>query len=247
MSLPKILKPKKRYKLERLGKSNDGGYLVTRTTVMQASILISFGINSDCSFEEEFVKLNHINTLCYDNSITPSYWKKKLYNDFGAALFNFNLNFFVNSLKSYIKHYYFFRNISNKLITKKIETGSIKKILNNLTTVKNIFFKIDIEGSEYRILNELIRYQDIICGLVIEFHDLDLHLDRVIDFVKNFKLELTHIHPNNYGGTDLNNDPKVLEITFEKDPMIKNNKLILPNPLDEKNNKLQKDIFLKFY
>ena len=46
-----------------------------------------------------------------------------------------------------------------------------------------IFLKIDIEGSEYRILDDLIRYQDLIKGLVIEFHNIDLHMEKILNFI----------------------------------------------------------------
>jgi len=38
---------------------------------------------------------------------------------------------------------------------------------------------MDIEGGEYRILDNLIKHQDKICGIVIEFHDIDLHLEKI--------------------------------------------------------------------
>jgi len=247
MALPKIFKPKKNYKLERIGRSNDGGYLLTKSSIIQANTLISFGIGSDCSFEEDFVRFNKVTTLCYDKSITSSYWKKKLFNDFGAALYNFNLDFFFSSLKEYTNYKAFFRNKSNQLIIENIDFGSIGKIFNKFYNLEFFFFKVDIEGSEYRILEELIIFQDKICGLVIEFHDLDLHLNKVVDFIKNFKLELTHIHPNNFGGTDLNKDPKVIELSFERNPIVYNDILILPNSLDQKNNPKKNDILLNFY
>ena len=53
-------------------------------------------------------------------------------------------------------------------------------------------------------------------GLVIEFHDVDLHQEKILEFINNFNLELTHIHPNNFGLKDDNGDPKVIEMTFEK-------------------------------
>ena len=62
----------------------------------------------------------------------------------------------------------------------------------------DIFFKIDIEGSEYRILSQLIKHSSHISGLVIEFHDCDLNLDKIINFVENFELQIVHIHVNNW-------------------------------------------------
>ncbi|MCL1128082.1 hypothetical protein [Shewanella surugensis] len=42
----------------------------------------------------------------------------------------------------------------------------------------NIFLKIDIECSEYRILDTLIKNQDKITGMVIEFHHCDVSYSR---------------------------------------------------------------------
>ena len=99
-----------------------------------------------------------------------------------------------------------------------------------------IIFKIDIEGSEYRILQELIEIQDSICALIIEFHDIDLHLEKIIYFTKEFDLTLTHIHPNNYGEKDKNGNPTVVELTFERNPTANSNDLSLPNISDQPNN-----------
>ena len=50
---------------------------------------------------------------------------------------------------------------------------------NHSGETKPVFFKIDIEGSEYRILDDLINYQKVIEGLVVEFHNVDLHLEKI--------------------------------------------------------------------
>lgn len=49
-----------------------------------------------------------------------------------------------------------------------------------------LFLKIDIEGFEYRILDEIIQYSDILTGVVIEFHDCDLHMHRILKFISEF-------------------------------------------------------------
>ena len=85
------------------------------------------------------------------------------------------------------------------------------------TTSKNIFFKIDIEGSEYRILDTLIKNQSRVNGLVIEFHDCDIHLDKIKQFIKLFKLNLVHIHGNNFSKIRTDDQlPLILELTFSK-------------------------------
>ena len=70
MSLPKYLKPKKQYLLERIGNNNDGGYLVNSTSILNSRSLISFGIGNNWSFEKNFQKINNeCKIYCYDNYI----------------------------------------------------------------------------------------------------------------------------------------------------------------------------------
>jgi len=246
MALHRTLNPKKNFNLIRCGRNNDGGYLVSNKTILEAKTLIAFGILDDCSFEGDFIKINSVNVYCYDHTVNKSYWKKRIYNDIGAFLYNFNWPFIKNTLTRYFEFRNFFKMKSNYLDIKTITTSSIKKILSENNFPKPLFFKIDIEGSEYRILDELMEFQDNLCGLVIEFHDLDLNLDRVKNFINNFKLSLTHIHPNNYGSVDEKNDPLVIEMTFEKHPEESKKNLIFPNEFDQPNNPNNKDIILNF-
>ena len=61
---------------------------------------------------------------------------------------------------------------------------------------QNVFLKIDIEGAEYRILNCLIKHTKQISGLVIELHSVDVHIDRIKDFIEKFPLPIVHTHAN---------------------------------------------------
>ena len=61
MALNKKLNPKKNFNLIRCGRNNDGGYLVSNKTILEAKTLIAFGILDDCSFESDFIKINPVN------------------------------------------------------------------------------------------------------------------------------------------------------------------------------------------
>lgn len=86
---------------------------------------------------------------------------------------------------------------------------------------KNIFLKIDIERSEYRILNQIINYNEMLTGLAIEFHDYDLNKDRVHDFINKIEMELIHVHVNELGSISCDNTPIALEFSFSKYPLKK--------------------------
>ena len=189
--LPKELKPKHCYNLIRLGKNNDGGYLVEKNSLLNSESLISFGINLDWSFEKDFFKLKDRPIHCYDHTIKYSFLKKVSRNSF-FKFFNKKYHS-ISGLKeifSNIKLYKSYKNFfSGKVVHFESAIGlgknlaDMNSVFNRINSNK-IFLKIDIEGSEYRVLHDLINYQNKIIGLIIEFHNVDLHIQRILNFIK---------------------------------------------------------------
>jgi hypothetical protein len=182
--------------LVRLGKSNDGGYLVSQSDIIKTDALIGLGICDDWSFEENFVKQKDVPVYAYDASINFKFWVKKTLAEIVKNPFN------LYPLKKFISYKKFFKNDKKHLKkfvglnTNNNNHCTLSSILDELT-YQNIFMKIDIEGSEYRLLDTLISNQNRITGLVIEFHDCDLYLDTIKRFIRNFDLKLAHIQANN--------------------------------------------------
>ena len=254
--LPNFLYPKYETELIRLGKKNDGGYSISSESLYNTEYLFSFGINDDFSFEEDF----------YNKAKAKTKVKIKAY-DFVVS-WKFFIRQFINgdirSLIKYIKHKYFFKGNDKIHIKKYIVPIGSKNIfpyfaedkitdinsilLNNQSD--NLFFKIDIEGSEYRILNQLIENESRLSGLAIEFHDCDLHKDKIKNFIENFKLQLVHIHVNNADFIDPDGFPRALELTFSPPKFNKenlNNHKKFPTLIDQPNNLLSKDYIIEFY
>lgn len=245
MTLPNILKPKKKYDLIRIGSNNDGGYLCTLNSAKQSKTLICLGIWLDWVFEKEFLKIkkNKINFFPVDDNLDLIFILKTIYKDIGKFFFYFDIKSIFNSIYILFDYLLFIRKF---IIKTTVDYGFLENLIKR-KKLNNIFLKIDIEGSEYRILNEIIKNKNKINCIIIEFHDVDLHIKKIVDFIQKLKFELTHIHPNNFGGMDINRNPKVLEITLEKKPkLIKYQKINLPHKLDFRNNPKIKDIKLKF-
>lgn len=246
MSLPKILKPKIKTKLRRFGRNYDGGYLVTKKSVTSAKSLLSFGILDDVSFEKDFTNLNKVDVHCFDHTVGRNFWKKKIYNDLGAGLYNLNFAFIKNTFNRYFEFKKFFFIKSNFLNIKTIKQESLSEIIKSKNLQQPIFLKVDIEGSEYRILDEIVQLQEKFCTLIIEFHDVDINLKKICNFIDNFNLKLTHTHPNNYGFIAQKSLPTVIECTFERDPEMEEGDVSLPNEFDQPNDPLTKDFKLIF-
>ena len=243
MAIDKVLKPKKKYKLVRLGSLNDGGYLVGENSLKNAETLISFGIEDNWQFEKDF-QITNMNSKvkCFDDKSILKYLVKKFIIELFLLPYYRRLNFI-----KYFKNIINFLKIRKKIdfIQKKISYDDLKNIFIDIKN-DNIFLKIDIEGHEYRILDDLLLNQKKIIGLVIEFHDCDLHLEKIIKFLSSFNLTLVHVHGNNFAERDLNGDIIVLELTFSKNPIQVNDICVLPNKLDMPNCHNKSEVILNF-
>ena len=133
-------------------------------------------------------------------------------------------------------HYVRFGKGGEKIVTENYPTFDLKP---------KFFLKIDIEGSEYEILQDIISFSNYINALVIEFHDVHLNLNKITNFIENIDLKLIHVHPNNNSNC-VNNIPIVLEFSFERNPIIVEDNVSFPHYLDQKNNKRKDDLSLDF-
>jgi hypothetical protein len=79
-----------------------------------------------------------------------------------------------------------------------------------------IFCKLDIEGFEYELIEELAFLEHQISGLVVEFHNTFAMRETFIRSLRQLKSNyaVVQTHVNNYGGIAADGQPVVFEITF---------------------------------
>ena len=78
-NLPNFFTFKSANDLIRIGKKNDGGYLVSRSDINMSDVLISLGIGEDWSFEEDLADIKNIEVFSYDASINQKVFFSKIY------------------------------------------------------------------------------------------------------------------------------------------------------------------------
>ena len=62
--------------------------------------------------------------------------------------------------------------------------------------------------------DEIIAIEERLTGLVIELHDVDIHLNKIEKFIDKFSLNLVHVHANNFAPIRAYDHlPIVLELT----------------------------------
>ena len=218
--------------LVRLGVESDGGYLVSEADVRRSTMLLGFGINTDWTFEMDFRKRNPVPVIAFDASTDFRLFIKTSL----AALLQKEVGKAVATPFRYLALRRFFSG-ENELHRKFVgfsDDGvnvSMNEIMEGLDGA-DIFVKMDIEGSEYRCLGDLLAHQHIISGAAIEFHDIDLHIDKVVEFVRAFELDIAHIHANNNAPITDEGLPVVVEITFSRYGTFTDDPPALPHRLD---------------
>ena len=146
------------------------------------------------------------------------------------------------------KNFFKNKNIEHKEL--RIGNGNecidLKKILEDRKSELPAFIKIDIEGSEYRIFEQILLYQNSFTGIGIELHDVDIHMEKIKDLIKNLDMKLVHIHGQNPAHIAKNDIPTQIELTFARNPEIIGSNVELPHKLDQPANPTFKETELIF-
>lgn len=245
--LPLNFKPQGEFSLFRMGGDNDGGYLVETKSIEQTATLISMGIGKNWRFEEDFITHKAVDVYAYDHTVRGLFWPKFFIRSFLAVLIGqFRAPYIA--VKTYKEFKSFFK---DKALLFYEQIGAQEKGYTNLrktierVEVKPIFLKIDIEGFEYEIIDEIHSNSDLLSGLVIEFHQISQHIDEIKNFINDLDLELVHIHPNN-NRTDGQGNPRAIEMTFARGPEKLSETPVLPHPLDQLNVPRKAAVSLRF-
>lgn len=202
----------------RFGSIEDGGYSFSPKHIKQASILFSGGISSNVEFEYDLFRFNkNLKLVLVDPTVSR-----------GKLLFKAIARFFLgkpNKLKYLLNTLTFiFILQSNRAWHSKTwlsnKNGIIETLNNKIKlSIKDIvLLKLDIEGSEYELLDEIKKNINLFNCMVFEFHELDKRSQDLYDFITfcSTDFNLTSFEANPSGGFTKNKQPKVIEITLER-------------------------------
>ena len=167
--------------LVRFGSSTDGGYLLPQRLIGEIDAVLSFGLATDWSFEEQLARLRPgIPIHVYDHTVgAKSYYRAAKSRSF--KFLNGRTSFADVRMrwKTYTGYRHFFsgrhRHYAERVFNRRDNTNdaTLDIAFGRLGAVRNVLLKVDIEGGEYRIVPAIKSFASRIDLLVIEFHDTD--------------------------------------------------------------------------
>lgn len=211
--------------LGRIGNLADGGYAMSLSAIKRSDAFLSLGLGENWSFEKAISDIKPTGTIdIYDNTVSFSFFVIKAFKGFvKLCLLQDSKSNFLARLKR-LKDYYSFwvKNPRNTHHRVRISNESFEKVLSFHPTRGSIGLKIDIEGSEWEILDLIVQNKSRFEFVLLEIHDFDIHVDQLRSFLNDLsdRFVLAHLHANNFETLGSNGFPRVFEITLLREPNI---------------------------
>ncbi len=224
--------------LKRFGKNNDGGYVCSERLVKGSKALLSFGINDDWSFEKDFAKYSRANCYAFDYSVSRTSLLKK-----GSLELRFFFGDIIKRkkfspgrmekgfrhLRDFIDFNFFFS--KHKFYSLGLDTSNKNPLFSDLQTIidkylpdqEEFFLKMDIEGMEYEVMRDVLKFRSRIPGMALEVHYIHERIGDFESMLADLQLEyyIYHIHANNYASLErVHGFPDVIELSLIRKDLV---------------------------
>jgi len=160
---------------ERLG-SEYGGWSFYPSVIGIDSIVYSIGIGEDITFDLALIDKYKCHVYAFDPTPRSHTWLRKqnlpeqfAWFDYGIADYDGQASFFSPENREFISHTIMHRR-SLKTKPSIVEVKKISSVLKILNSTKIDLLKMDIEGAEHDVINNIIKEDIKPRQILVEFH-----------------------------------------------------------------------------
>ncbi len=213
---PSIKKPLIPFKIQKkcnkiyLG-TEYGGWDICPDYISKDSIIYSFGIGEDISFDLEIIKKFGCKVYAFDPTPKSINWLKKqdlpddfYYYDYGIADFDGLAKFFPPDNPNHVSHTILYKDTTKENIV-EVQFYKLESILNKLGHKRIDVLKMDIEGAEYKVIDDILKLDIDINQILIEFHHFfpQISIEQTINSIEklneyNYKIYSISQNGNEY-------------------------------------------------
>lgn len=218
--------------LTRWGRNSDGGYVIPAPLIKGCGLLISLGLSDEWSFEREFLSQNpEARLLAVDLTLDGLSIIRLALKDMTTILSALLLGRMaklrdgLRRLHDHSGYFMLFRS-PNVHLKRRVgaDDGGVNISLASLLEshpsragVRDVLVKMDIEGTEYAVVPDVVRHHERIRCAIIEFHEVNRRVESFNQAIRNLcrYFAVVHVHGNNFGGYDpVNEFPDAVEVTL---------------------------------
>ncbi|MBN1115588.1 MAG: FkbM family methyltransferase [Bacteroidales bacterium] len=175
--------------------------------VSEKSIVYSIGIGTDISFDTALIEKIGCEVHAFDPTPKTIDWLKSRpatnkfkFSPFGLAHFDGIMDFFLPNKTDHVSGSL----VSNEAANSKtiaVQMKRLKTIMNEFNHRRLDILKMDVEGSEYRIIDDILENQIVAGQLLIEFHHRfrEIGIARTKDAVRKLNragYKIFYVSPN---------------------------------------------------
>jgi len=165
----------KKIPTELIGTKEYGSWLIHPKNVTKDSIVYSFGIGQDISFDTDLIKKFDCKVFAFDPTPKSISWLKKQTLPKNLRYFEIGLNAkddIIEMFPPQNPHHVSYSIVSknSNAIPVQIKVAQLKTIMQDLGHLKIDILKMDIEGSEYRAIDNILKSNINIDQILVEFH-----------------------------------------------------------------------------
>ena len=161
--------------------------MVPKNFLNSNSICYSFGLGEDISFDTQIIKKFNLKVFAFDPTPKSIRYIKKyrelpnLFNFYPIGIWskNIKLKFYAPKNPDHVSHSII--NIQNTEKYFEADCKNMSKIMEELNHNKIDLLKMDIEGAEYEVINDILEKNIDIDIILVEFHGNE---KKIINFVK---------------------------------------------------------------
>lgn len=174
-----------------------GGWNIDLSLINENSIIWSAGIGTDISFDTELIKTSGVAIYAFDPTPRSIKWlktqnipKQFISHEYGISNIDGTKEFEFPEKEEYVS----FKESNTKTKpTLSLPVKRVSTIMKHLGHNNIDVLKMDIEGSEYGVIDDLLQEKIFPIQLLIEFHDIS----KDIEYIDKLKTQYNWIGQNN--------------------------------------------------